>query len=230
MPASSPAPSGHQPYDTLLQLWAQQGSLGRAADRYATLTGDCQFAVRAMLEDQLNRPMPGLWLALPVSVSEDPRVQRELTDAIGWQRAAIQRSPGRVFTAIAGLYEVAIQRVLEIGDSPNGSLTDLLIAEACCGDLLLVARLLVEQQAMMEARYHLGQDRIPDRALVRALRYAGDAVLFELDPKLQSGVPLHEALAAEILLETLATVPNPGSPAVPRPAPTDEGGSGCPSD
>ena len=65
MRSHSSKPSGDQSYETLLQLWAQEGSLGRAADRYATLTGDCEFAVRAMLEDQLERPMPGLWLALP---------------------------------------------------------------------------------------------------------------------------------------------------------------------
>lgn len=219
MRSQSSKPSGDQSYETLLQLWAQEGSLGRAADRYATMTGDCEFAVQAMLADQLERPMPGLWLALPVSLTEDPKVQRQLIKEIGTQRRAIQQAKGRVFTTISDLYETAIRRVVAVGDRPESSLTDLLVAEACCGDLLLVARLLVEQQAMLEARHHFGDSRAPDRALVRALRYAGDAVLFELDPKLQSGVPLDEVLGPEIVLESLNDMP-----IEPRPAPTDEGG------
>ncbi len=218
MRSHSSKPSGDQAYETLLQLWAQEGSLGRAADRYATLTGDCEFAVKAMLADQLERPMPGLWLALPVSLTEDPKVQRQLIKELGAQRRVIQQARGRVFTTISDLYEAAIQRVVAVGDRADSSLTDLLVAEACCGDLLLVARLLVEQLAMLEARHHFGDERAPDRALVRALRYAGDAVLFELDPKLQSGVPLDEVLGPEIVLESLSDLPTP------RPAPTDEGG------
>jgi hypothetical protein len=192
-------------YATLRDLWTREGALGRAADRYATLTGDFVFALQAMLEDQLGHPIPGLWISVPIGVPDPANIQEQLAEALGSQRLELAnaRRDRRPFTALAGLHQAALNRVLWVAQSDEATLKELLIAEACCADLLLVARVWVEQQAMAEAKLLHGPDRVVDAGLVRSLRYASEAALLEFDPQIQSGIPLQIIFAPEILVESL---------------------------
>ena len=77
------------------------------------------------------------------------------------------------------------------------------MAEARCRDLALIARLLVEQEAMREAAHDLGDDHPADLTACRLLYWAAEESLEAFDKKLEAGQPLSEALAAEVLLESV---------------------------
>ena len=75
-------PNDQQRHEYLRTLWGKEGSLGRAAWRYATMTGDTVFAVQEMVRNQLARPIPGLWNQIPLNLAEQPARQEELTLAL----------------------------------------------------------------------------------------------------------------------------------------------------
>ena len=77
------------------------------------------------------------------------------------------------------------------------------MAEARCRDLALMARLLMEQEAMREAAHEMGDDHPADLTACRLLYWAAEEVLEAFDRRLDAGEPLAEALAVEILLESV---------------------------
>ena len=78
-----------------------------------------------------------------------------------------------------------------------------LVAEASYKHLVLIARMLVEQNAMREALHRLGADSEADDMIVTSLRRASDIVLNELDVRLEGGMLLQDALEVEMLIESL---------------------------
>ena len=89
---------------------------------------------------------------------------------------------------------------------------DVIIAEARCQDLVRTAQLVVEQDAMREAAYELGDDHPADLEACHGLYLAAEEAIAGFEEKLQAGQSLAEALAVDILLEAELSIP-PGSPA-----------------
>ncbi|MEP6573124.1 MAG: hypothetical protein ABJD11_10530 [Gemmatimonadota bacterium] len=192
-------------HQTFRELWAREGSLARAANSYAGKTGDCEFALREMLRDQLERPIPGLCLTLPRRLADEPALQQEIFEALAVQREEIRRSHGRIFGALAGLQQAILNSLARAGSEPAfGQIT---LAEARCKDLMLVARLLVEQAAIHEAAHDCGRDHPLDLRLCKILLKASDGTLAEFDLKLEAGWPLQRILMVEILVESLSLIP-----------------------
>jgi hypothetical protein len=196
-------PNDQQRHEYLRTLWGREGSLGRACWRYATMTGDTVFAVQEMVRSQLARPVPGLWQQVPLEIAEYPGLQESLYSALSAQRDEVRRAHTRRFTMLALLQQAAL-RDLAVGQQQGQpGYRDVSIAEARCRDLALMARLLIEQEAMREAAHDLGDDHPADLTACRMLYWAAEESLESFDRKLEAGQPLAEALAAEVLLESV---------------------------
>jgi hypothetical protein len=196
-------PNDPQRHEYLRSLWIREGSLGRACWRYATMTGDTVFAVQEMVRGQLNRPVPGLWRQLPVNLSAHPALEEAVTAALAAQREEVRRSHQRRFTMIALLQQAALRDITVAQKKAAGGLREVAVAEARCRDLVLMARLLVEQEAMREAAHDLGDDHPADLTACRLLYWAAEEALEAFDRKNAAGMPLAESLAVEILLESV---------------------------
>jgi hypothetical protein len=199
-------PNDQQRHEYLRTLWGREGSLGRACWRYATMTGDTVFAVQEMVRGQLGRPVPGLWQQVPLEVAEYPGLQETVFAALATQRDEVRRAHGRRFT-MAALLQQASLRDLSVAQRHGAACyREAAVAEARCRDLALIARLLVEQEAMREAAHELGDDHPADLTACRLLYWAAEESLEVLDRKLEAGQPLAEALAVEVLLESVPSI------------------------
>ncbi len=198
-------PNDQQRHEYLRTLWAREGSLGRACWRYATMTSDTVFAVQEMVRGQLFRPVPGLWQQVPLEIAEQPGLQETLHAALSIQRDEVRRAQGRRFTMLALLQQAALRDLTVSRPKGTAGFRETLIAEARCRDLALIARLLIEQEAMCETAHELGDDHPADLTACRLLYWAAEEALEGFDRKLEAGQPLAEALAAEILIESVPT-------------------------
>ena len=196
-------PNDQQRHEYLRTLWGREGSLGRACWRYATMTGDTVFAVQEMVRGQLGRPVPGLWQQVPMEIAEYPGLQESLSAALSAHRDEVRRAHTRRFTMLALLQQAALRDLTVSQQQGASGYRDVSIAEARCRDLALMARLLVEQDAMREAAHDLGDDHPADLTACRMLYWAAEESLESFDRKLEAGMPLAEALAAEVLLESV---------------------------
>lgn len=193
-----------QQYDTFRELWRKRGSLARAAAKYAQGTGDHVFAVQEMLREHHEWPIPGLWDALKTEPRDDVTVHQAIRDALSEQRVAFRRGRNAPFTTLARLQNEALGWMKEprLG-LPSEAVTSA-VAEACYKNVVLTARMLVEQQAMREALHNYGIHRSADEIMVTTMRRASDLVLADLDGKLETGILLEDAVAPDILIESLA--------------------------
>lgn len=196
-------PNDQQRHEYLRTLWGREGSLGRACWRYATMTGDTVFAVQEMVRGQLSRPVPGLWQQVPLEVAQYPGLQEAVFGTLAAQRDEIRRAQGRRFTMVGLLQQAALRDLTVAERQGSAGYRDAVIAEARCRDLVLIARLLLEQEAMREAAHELGDDHPADLTACRLLYWAAEEVLETFDHKLNQGVPLAEALAVDVLLESV---------------------------
>lgn len=196
-------PNDPQRHEYLRSLWSREGSLGRACWRYATMTGDTVFAVQEMVRGQLGRPVPGLWQHMPHDVVGQPGLQELIHSALTAQRDEVRRAQTRRFTMLALLQQAALRDLNLAQDKGHRGLREAAVAEARCRDLALMARLLVEQEAMREAAHEMGDDHPADLTACRLLYWAAEETLEAFDRKLDAGEPLAEALAVEILLESV---------------------------
>lgn len=196
-------PNDQQRHDYLRTLWGREGSLGRACWRFATMTGDTVFAVQEMVRGQLGRPVPGLWHQVPLEIAEHPGLQETMAAALTAQREDVRRAPGRRYTLLALLQQASLRDLtLSQRQGPEGY-RSVTIAEARCRDLALMARVLIEQDAMREAAHELGDEHPADLTACRLLYWAAEEALEAFDRKLETGLPLIEALAVEILMESV---------------------------
>lgn len=200
-----PAPNDQQRSEYLRTLWIKEGSLGRACWRYATMTGDTVFAVQEMVRSQLSRPVPGLWNQIPLDVASQPGLQEEVLVALDVQRDEVRRSPGRRYTMLALLQQAALRDLTNAHQRGQAGFRELAVSEARCRDLGLMARVMIEQEAMREAAHDLGDEHPADLTACRLLYWAAQEALDEFDKQLEAGMPLAEALAVEVLLESLPT-------------------------
>jgi hypothetical protein len=196
-------PNDQQRHEYLRTLWGREGSLGRACWRYATMTGDTVFAVQEMVRGQLGRPVPGLWQQVPLEIAEHPGLQESLYAALAAQRDEVRRAHTRRFTMLALLQQAALRDLTVAQQQGPAGYREVSIAEARCRDLALMARLLIEQESMREAAHDLGDDHPADLTACRMLYWAAEESLESFDRKLEAGMPLAEALAAEVLLESV---------------------------
>ncbi len=196
-------PNDQQRHEYLRTLWGREGSLGRACWRYATMTGDTVFAVQEMVRGQLSRPVPGLWQQVPVEVAEYPGLSETLHAALGAQRDEVRRAAGRRYTMIALLQQAALRDLTVARQAGAPRYRDAIISDARCRDLALLARVLIEQEAMREAAHELGDDHPADLTACRMLYWAAEEALEGFDRRLESGMPLAEALAVEVLVESV---------------------------
>ena len=196
-------PNDQQRHEYLRTLWGREGSLGRACWRYATMTGDTVFAVQEMVRGQLGRPVPGLWQQVPLEVAQFPGLQESVYAALASQRDEVRRAQARRFTMVALLQQASLRDLTTAERQGNAGYREATIAEARCRDLVLIARLLLEQEAMREAAHELGDDHPADLTACRLLYWAAEEALESFDRKLDQGLPLAEALAVEVLLESV---------------------------
>ncbi len=194
-------------HEYLRSLWAKEGGLGRACWLYATTTGDTVFAVQEMVRSQLRRPVPGLWQHLSSELGNHPGIREAVQAALEAQREEVRRAHGRRFTMLALLQQAALRDLTAAHQRGAGASRAVTIAETRCRDLALMARLLIEQEAMREAAHHLGEDHPANLTACRTLYWAAEEALEAFDLKLEAGQPLAEALAVEILLESLGGAP-----------------------
>jgi len=197
------APNDQQRHEYLRTLWGREGSLGRACWRYATMTGDTVFAVQEMVRGQLGRPVPGLWQQVPLEVAEYPGLQEAVFAALAAQRDEVRRAQSRRFTMLALLQQAAFRDLGTAQRQGSAAYRDATVSEARCHDLTLTARLLIEQDAMREAAHELGDDHPADLTACRLLYWAAEEALEIFDRKLAMGIQLAEAVAVEVLLESV---------------------------
>ncbi len=196
-------PNDQQRHEYLRTLWAREGSLSRACWRYATMTGDTVFAVQEMVRGQLGRPVPGLWSQVPVEITEYPGLSEAVHSALTSQRDEVRRALGRRFTMLALLQQAALRDLTVAQQHGAPRYREAIIAETRCRDLILMARLLIEQEAMREAAFELGDDHPADLTACRMLYWSAEEALEAFDRRLTSGMPLAEALAVEVLVESV---------------------------
>jgi hypothetical protein len=196
-------PNDQQRHEYLRTLWGREGSLGRACWRYATMTGDTVFAVQEMVRGQLGRPVPGLWPQVPPEVAEYPGLQETVNTALSAQRDEVRRAQGRRFTMLALLQQASLRDLAAAQRQGSAAYREAIVADSRCRDLALIARLLVEQEGMREAAHELGDDHPADLTACRLLYWAAEESLELFDRKLEAGVALTEALAVEVLLESV---------------------------
>jgi hypothetical protein len=196
-------PNDQQRHEYLRTLWGREGSLGRACWRYATMTGDTVFAVQEMVRGQLGRPVPGLWQQVPLEVAQYPGLQEAVFASLAAQRDEVRRAQTRRFTMLALLQQAALRDLSNAQRQGSAAYRDATIAEARCRDLVLIARLLIEQESMREAAHELGDDHPADLTACRLLYWAAEEALEAFDRRLDCGIPFAEALAVEVLLESV---------------------------
>jgi hypothetical protein len=196
-------PNDQQRHEYLRSLWGREGSLGRACWRYATMSGDTVFAVQEMVRGQLGRPVPGLWQQVPLEVAQYPGLQEAVFSSLAAQRDEVRRAQNRRFTMLALLQQAALRDLNLAQRQGSAAFRDATVAEARCRDLVLIARLLIEQEAMREAAHELGDDHPADLTACRLLYWAAEEALEPFDRRLEIGVPFAEALAVEVLLESV---------------------------
>jgi hypothetical protein len=199
-------PNEQQRHEYLRTLWGREGSLGRACWRYATMTGDTVFAVQEMVRGQLGRPVPGLWQQVPLEVAEYPGLQETVFSALAAQRDEVRRAHTRRFTMVALLQQASLRDLSAAQRQGTAGYREAAVAEARCRDLALIARLLIEQEAMREAAHELGDDHPADLTACRLLYWAAEEALEVLDRKLEAGLPLADAVAVEVLLESVPSI------------------------
>jgi len=207
-------PDDQQRHERLRRLWAAEESLARACWRYAKSTGDAGFAVQEMVRSQLSRPLPGFWYHLPLAVRQLPGLMEAIDGALSEQRERFRRSGRGRFTQLATLQQSALLALAQAQLAATGTATsfEVIIAEARCQELIRTAQLVVEQDAMREAAYELGDDHPADLDACRGLYFAAEEAVADFDEKVQTGQSLAEAFAVDILLEAAFSTP-PGSPA-----------------
>jgi hypothetical protein len=196
-------PNDQQRHEYLRTLWGREGSLGRACWRYATMTGDTVFAVQEMVRGQLSRPVPGLWQQVPLEIAEHAGLQESLYAALASQREEVRKAHTRRFTMLALLQQAALRDLTLARQRGIAGYRDVSVSEARSRDLALIGRLLIEQEAMREAAHELGDDHPADLTACRVLYWAAEESLEEFDRKLEAGMSLAEALAIEVLLESV---------------------------
>jgi len=167
------------------------------------MTGDAVFAVQEMVRGQLGRPVPGLWQQLPLHVAEHPGLQEMIHAALTVQRDEVRRAHARRFTMLALLQQASLRDLTVAQRKKPTGFREIAVADARCRDLTLMGRLLVEQECMREAAHDLGDDHPADLTACRLLYWASEEALESFDRKLEAGQPLAEALAAEVLLESV---------------------------
>ena len=192
-----------QQYDTFRELWRKRGSLARAAAKYAQGTGDHVFSVQEMLREHHEWPIPGLWDALKTEQQDEVTVNQAIRDALAEQRITFRRGRQASFTTLARLQNEALGWMREPRLGLPSEILSAAVAEACYKNVVLTARMLVEQAAMREALHAFGIHRSADDIMVTTMRRASDLVLSDLDTKLETGMLLEDAMAAEILIESL---------------------------
>jgi hypothetical protein len=192
-----------QQYDTFRELWRKRGSLARAAAKYSQGTGDHVFAVQEMLREHHEWPIPGLWDSLKTEQPDDVALLQAVRDALAEQRVNFRRGRAYPFTTLARIQNEAVALMREPRLGLPSEATNAAVAEACYKNAVLAARMLVEQHAMREALHSFGVHRSADDVMVTTMRRASDLVLGDLDSRLEMGMPLEEALAPEILIESL---------------------------
>jgi hypothetical protein len=193
-----------QQYDAFRELWRKRGSLARAAAKYAQSTGDHVFAVQEMLREHHEWPIPGLWDSLKTEPSDEVTVQQSVRDALAEQRVAFRRGRNNPYTTLAQLQTEALAWMRGPRLGLPSEMATAAVAEACYKNVVLTARMLIEQQAMREALHSFGIHRSADDVMVTTMRRASDLVLSDLDSKLETGMLLEDGLAAEILIESLS--------------------------
>jgi hypothetical protein len=208
-----PRSGGRTQVETLRRLWSREGSLGGAAWRYAAMTQDYGFAVREMLREQIGDPVPGLWVQSPLASDRHPSVEEAIFETLARQRMAVRNARGRRFTILAELQRKALEDLTQAQAETGLGERHVTFAELRCQDLVLMARLLVEQDAMLEAAHELGMEHPADRTACRVLFRASLDALEPFDKRLGSGMALAEAAAIEILLESLTTGSAPSASA-----------------
>lgn len=199
--------------ESFRRLWSREGSLGGAAWRYAALTQDYNFSVREMLREQVGDPVPGLWIQSPLGTGQHPSTEEAIFETLARQRMAVRNSRGRRYTVLAELQRKALEDLTQAQGETGLGERHVTFAELRCQDLILMARLLVEQEAMMEAAHELGMDHPADRTACRTLFRASLESLEPFDKRLAAGMNLGEALAIDILLESLTMGSAPSSSA-----------------
>jgi hypothetical protein len=134
--------------------------------------------------------------------------------ALSEQRERLRRSSRGRYTQLAMLQQSALLALAQAQLAATSTTVafDVIIAEARCQDLVRIAQLVIEQEAMREAAYELGDDHPADLEACRGLYLAAEEAIAGFEERLQSGQSLAEALAVEILLEAEFSLP-PGSPA-----------------
>lgn len=197
-----------QQYDTFRELWRKRGSLARAAAKYSQGTGDHVFAVQEMLREHHEWPIPGLWDSLKSEPRDDASVHQAIRESLGEQRVAFRRGRSQPLTTIAKQQSEVLAWMREPKLGLPSEASTAAVAEACYKNLVLTARMLVEQQAMREALHAFGIHRAADEIMVTTMRRASDLVLSELDSKLETGMLLEDAVAADILIESLGAEEN----------------------
>lgn len=195
-----------QQYDTFRELWRKRGSLARAAAKYAQGTGDHVFAVQEMLREHHEWPIPGLWDSLKTEQRDDVSVHQAIRDSLAEQRVNFRRGRTQPFTTLARLQGEALAWMREPRIGLPSEATTAAVAEACYKNVVLTARMLMEQHAMREALHAFGIHRSADDIMVTTMRRASDLVLGDLDAKLEAGMLLDDALASELLIESLGNV------------------------
>jgi hypothetical protein len=207
-------PDDQQRHERLRRLWAAEESLARACWRYANATGDAAFAVQEMVRSQLARPLPGIWHHLPLAVRQLPGLMDAIDHALSEQRERLRRASRGRYTQLAMLQQSALLALAQaqLAATSTSVSFDVIIAEARCQDLVRTAQLVVEQDAMREAAYELGDDHPADLEACHGLYLAAEEAIAGFEEKLQAGHSLAEALAVDILLEAEFSLP-PGSPA-----------------
>jgi hypothetical protein len=198
-------PNEPERHEYLRRLWGKEGALGRACWRYATMTGDTVFAVQEMVRGQLSRPVPGLWRQMPLEVAAHPGLQESVHAALAAQRKEVRRAHGRRLTMLALLQQAALRDLAQAQARGPAGYRDITMAEARCRDLVLMARLLIEQEAMREAVHQLGDQHPADLVACRTLYWAAEEALEAFDRRLDAGEALAEAMAVEILLESVGS-------------------------
>jgi hypothetical protein len=196
-------PHDQQRHERLRRLWAAEESLARGCWRYAKSTGDSEFAVQEMVRGQLARPLPGSWHYYPLAIRQVPGLMAAIEVALAEQREQVRGSCRGRYTLLAMLQQTALLALAQaqLGSAGATRSWDVIIAEARCRELVRLAQLQVEQDAMREAAHTLGDDHPADLNACHELYLAAEDATAGFEERVQAGKSLAETFAVEILLE-----------------------------
>ena len=109
---------------------------------------------------------------------------------------------------LALLQQAALRDLTVSRPKGTAGFRETLIAEARCRDLALIARLLIEQEAMCETAHELGDDHPADLTACRLLYWAAEEALEGFDRKLEAVTPaqLNQAFRRYIDPSKITTV------------------------